>query len=170
MAFVAVNKLEESLMQAATDPAHRPQFYRDLVSSDIYVPQPGTDPGGRTGEVAIKPGDQIRIGTVAIQDVQYIPVFTSLSRLEAWINAPVLYVRANALDFIRLTQAAPLALNVGADYGKTITAHEAASILDGSLWQPQGAQQFAKDTQVLLGQPSQYPTELADRLTRYLQT
>ncbi len=170
MPFEPVNPLESSLMKAAAEPAHRPRFYRDFTQSDIYIPQPGTDPTGQTRETPLQPGDPIRFGYVTMQGVQYIPVFTSLPRLEAWINTPVLYIRLNALDFIRLTDAAPLALNLGSDYGKTITAPEAASILDGTLWKPQGAYTVQQDTKVLLGQPAVYPTALVERLTRYFQT
>ena len=170
MPFQPVNSLEWSLMKAASDPSHRPQFYRDFTQSDIYVPQPGTDPRELPGEVPIEPGAQIRYGLVTIENVEYIPVFTSLQRLQAWIPTPVRYFRCNALDFIRLTNAAPLALNLGAEYGKTITGDEAASILDGSLWKPQGAYNVERDTKVLLGQPAEYPTALVERLTRYFQT
>lgn len=35
--FEPVNPLEKSLMNAATNPADRPQFYRDLLESEIYL-------------------------------------------------------------------------------------------------------------------------------------
>jgi hypothetical protein len=42
--FEPQNDLERSLMQAATDPAHRPQFYRDLARSDVFIIRHGADP------------------------------------------------------------------------------------------------------------------------------
>ena len=44
MSAKPTNPLEESLVKAALDPAHRPQFYRDLLASDIYVIQEGPPP------------------------------------------------------------------------------------------------------------------------------
>ncbi len=170
MPFDPVNPLESSLMKAAAEPAHRPQFYRDFTQSDIYIPQPGTDPSELPGEIPIEPGVQLRYGFVGIENVQYIPIFTSLPRLQTWISTPVRYFRVNALEFIRWTNAAPLALNLGSQFGKTITAAEAASILDGTIWEPQGAYKVERDTKVLLGQPAEYPTALVERLTRYFQT
>ena len=37
MSFQPQNKLERSLMKAAEDPAHHPQFYKDLIESDVFI-------------------------------------------------------------------------------------------------------------------------------------
>jgi hypothetical protein len=44
MPFEALNELERSLVKAATDVAHRPQFYRDFLESEIFFIQEGTPP------------------------------------------------------------------------------------------------------------------------------
>ncbi len=41
--FEAENDLEHSLMTASNDPSHRPQFYRDLLLSMIYVINAGDE-------------------------------------------------------------------------------------------------------------------------------
>ena len=43
MAFDPINDLERSLVKAATDVAHRPQFYRDFVGADVFVIQNGPE-------------------------------------------------------------------------------------------------------------------------------
>ena len=76
----------------------------------------------------------------------------------------------NARKLLKLTRGATLLLNPGSAYGKEITPAEAASIADGSIWQPESSRFVARDTQVLLGQPARYPTELATALARFFKT
>lgn len=44
MTFEPQNELERSLVRASSDPAHRPQFYRLLAESDLFVIQEGVPP------------------------------------------------------------------------------------------------------------------------------
>lgn len=44
MTFQPQNRLEESLIKASTDPAHRPQFYKDLVEHDLFIIEEGPPP------------------------------------------------------------------------------------------------------------------------------
>ena len=44
MSFEPQNDLERSLVKADDDPAHRPQFSRDLVQADLFVVQQGESP------------------------------------------------------------------------------------------------------------------------------
>lgn len=65
-----------------------------------------------------------------------------------------------------MTQGANLLMNPGADYGKEFPKEEIASIIDGSLFRPTERFVAQKDTQVMIGQPANYPTELVAALTR----
>jgi hypothetical protein len=63
MSFEPQNALESSLMKAAGDPAHRPQFYRDLLESQIYLIQPiPADSESDPDRVRVSQGESIQIG------------------------------------------------------------------------------------------------------------
>ena len=100
----------------------------------------------------------------------YLPVFTSLPRLQAVLPDKATYLRLNARELLKLTRGAALLLNPGSAYGKEITPAEAAGIADGSLWQPESSRVVARDTRVLLGAPARYPTALVTALARFFKT
>lgn len=170
MSFDPQNDLERSLMRAAEDPAHRPQFYKDLVKSDILIIQHGEHPPEKEERVTLKEGETIQIENMEFQGKPHIPIFSSVPRLQAVITGEVAYLGMNALDFLKMTMGSALILNPGSDYGKEITPQEAASIIDGSIWQPTETYVTEKETRVLIGQPANYPNELVEALTRFFKT
>jgi hypothetical protein len=169
MPFDPLNDLERSLIAAAKDPAHRPQFYRDFLSSDIFVIE-DAPPGESTGPRAIQKGSQISLLTYERDGNRIIPIFSSLPRMQTFIKREASYIAMPAPDFLKMTRGATLVLNPGCDYGKEFTPGEIASILDGSLWRPTDVYTTPKQTRVLIGQPANYPTELVAAVTRYFQT
>ena len=86
MSFEPTNDLERSLMKAANDPAHRPQFYKDLVQSDIFIVQHGKRPPEKEGRVTLDEGTQIQITNIEFNGKPHIPIFSSLPRLQATIT------------------------------------------------------------------------------------
>lgn len=170
MSFEPQNDLERSLLKAATDPAHRPQFYRDFMASDIFIIQHGEQPPERDGRVVLEEGKNIQIRNIEHNGKLHIPIFSSLERLRAVLNEEAAYLGMNALEFLKITKGSPLLLNPGSDYGKEFTESEIASILDGSLWQPSERYVVQKPTQVMFGQPKNYPKELTEALSRLFPT
>lgn len=168
MSFDPQNLLEQSLMQAASDPAHRPQFYRDLASADVFIIQEG--PIEAPGGTVLKEGQTIRIRHMELDGKTYIPVFSSLPRLQAVIREEVTFVAMNAIELMKIIRGAEFVLNPGSDYGKEFTKEEIASIVDGSIWHPTESYLAKKDEQVRIGQPANYPTELASALARYFKS
>jgi len=168
MAFEPQNKLERSLVSAAKDPACRPQFYRDFVESDIFFIEHGHPPV-RGGRVTLAQGYQLRIQPVDINGKSYLPIFSSLPRLQAVLKHEAGYISMNALKFLEITKGADLILNSGSDYGKELTSAEIATILDGSIWSPSERYVAKKNTNVVIGQPARYPGELVGALKRYFE-
>ena len=169
MSFEPQNDLERSLMKAADDPAHRPQFYRDLAGADLFVVQQGGTTPTREQPTEWRAGSSVQLRHMERDGKTYLPVFTSLPRLEAVLPEKATYLRMNARELLKLTHGATLLLNPGSAYGKEITPAEAASIADGSIWQPESSRVVASETQVLLGQPARYPTELVQALMRFFK-
>jgi hypothetical protein len=165
MTFEPQNDLERSLMRASSDPAHRPRFYRDFTESQIFVINHG-EPLAGDGETTLEEGRSLRLQAVELNGKPYLPIFSSLPRLQVVLTGPSSYVALNALQFLEITRGADLVLNPGSDFGKEFTAAEIESILDGSIGRPDESYVAQKDTQVLIGQPANYPTELVEALKR----
>lgn len=168
MTFQPENKLEISLMKAATEPEHRPQFIRDLVESKLFIIQHGDQQPAH--ERVLEEGYQLLLGNIEANGKKYIPVFSSLKRLQMFINQEVTYMGINTLDLFNVIKGADVILNPGADYGKEFLSHEILSILDGSIWKPNETITIEKPTEVLLGQPSNYPHELVNALSKLFKT
>jgi hypothetical protein len=162
--FTPENDLERSLVKAATDPAHRPQFYQDLVKSDVFVIQQDFIPE-KADRITLEQGMELKIAPVEMNGRSYLPIFSSVARLRAVIQSEVGYIGMNALEFLKITRGAELILNPGSDYGKEFTQDEIAGILDGTIWRT-NRYTVKEETQVLLGQPARYPHALADALSR----
>ncbi|OPY69362.1 MAG: enhanced serine sensitivity protein SseB [Syntrophorhabdus sp. PtaU1.Bin002] len=168
MTFEPQNQFEESLIEATVDPACRPQFYKDLVESDVFIIQEGPPPE-KQGSVTLTEGYSLQIRHIEHNGKSYIPVFSSLQRLQAVIERESGYIALNALEFMKITAGSDLLLNPGSEYGKELTKEEIASIIDGTIWQPSERYVAEKDIQVTLGQPANYPRELVEVLIRFFK-
>ncbi|MEZ6071344.1 MAG: enhanced serine sensitivity protein SseB C-terminal domain-containing protein [Pirellulales bacterium] len=163
--FLAENDLERSLMSATADPSHRPQFYRDLLIADVYFVQAGEGSLDIQHGV-LQEGSDIQIPSLKRDGEDWLPVFSSLARLQQSLQKEAMYLRLNAKDFFEITRGANVVLNPGLDYGKEFTAAEIAGILDGSIFRAGQGYVVEEDTQVLIGQPTTYPIALVNTLSR----
>jgi len=149
-------------MQAATEPAHRAQFYRDLLASEIFILPVGELPAIHNGVIQI--GAKLAIQHLEADGRILLPFFSSLPRLQATIREEREYLRLGVRPFFEMTRGATLILNPGGDYGKEFLPDEVSRLLDGSMFQPQERHIVERATQVLIGQPAKYPTRLAEAL------
>ncbi len=164
--FFPENRLEALLMQAATKPALRPEFYKELVASDLFVLiMPRQNQSGR---FVAEPGDTLSIKGGVFNGKQLIPVFTSERRLREYItgNDTLAKLNGQALFSMLAEQSQGALLNPGSGYGKEFTLSEIAGLADGSIFQP-SKQTLQKDTELLISMPSVYPTKLVEHLTAY---
>src|SRR5215218_827376 len=136
MAFEPENDLERSLMRASSDPAHRPQFYDDFAASRIFVINHG-EPLAGEGETTLQEDRSLRLQAIERDGKSYLPIFSSLPRLQVALQGPASYLALDALEFLKITRGADLVLNPGSDYGKEFTAAEIESILAGSIGRPE---------------------------------
>jgi hypothetical protein len=164
--FEPVNSLEKSLMNAATNPSSRPQFYRDLLEADIFVIQYGKSNLNIQNEV-LQEGTQLKIQHIERDGIAWLPIFSSLQRLQQSLRSEANYLQFKARDFFEITRGAHVILNPGFDYGKEFVPQEIAGMLDGSIFKPTQTYVTPKDTKVLIGQPAKYPHELVKVLSEY---
>ena len=103
----------------------------------------------------------------------FLPIFASQERLQEFVNQlgqkyGFLALRGSDLFPILTQHPQPAVLNPGAAYGKELTPDEIRRVADGSIFKTEG-RTIQKDTQILLGQPAEYPKELVATLSRLFQ-
>jgi SseB protein C-terminal domain/SseB protein N-terminal domain len=150
MSFEAENDLERALMRAPTEPEARPEFYRLLLDSQLFVIGQLGEHTPEHAEVAVKGGERLMIATIAHDGRNYHPLFSALSRLQNFVREEVQYLSMTGRQLFDATRGAHFILNPGSEVGKELQADEIAGIM-GS-------------TRVMIGQPTVYPQALVDGL------
>ncbi len=167
--FEPVNALEKSLVKAATHPSARPQFYHDLLEAEIYIVNKDTG-NPSIQDQDYRPGSELRIQQLKKGDQFWLPIFSSLPRLQQFTNSGTNYLRMRARDFFEMTRGANIILNPNLAFGKEFLPQEIDQLLDGSIFSPGQTYTAPKDTQVLIGQPAIYPNEFVKALSDYFAT
>ncbi len=135
MDFVPENNIEEALVAMAADPAARAEFERLLLISQLHVI--GENQGGHDSAEPEKlmDGAQVRLIGIRHRDVQYIPVFTSVARLQVFFenatkNALIRrYISMSGRALFQMLNGAPVLLNPGLPYGMELPASAIARLL-----------------------------------------
>jgi len=162
------NKLEEILRLAANEPAHRPQFCEVLMDSQVFVLGTAGHPQTE-GEIILAAGSNIQIQHWKKQDGSLIiPFFSSIKVLKKSIQTEESYLALPARSLFEMTLGATLFLNPKSDYSKEFVPHEVEHLLSVGLSQAPSQRVVEKDTEVLLGQPANYPYKMVDSLTQLL--
>lgn len=162
------NKLEEILRLAADEPAHRPRFCEVLLSSQVFLLGTTGVPGA-DGEVDLDAGSKVQIQHWEKADGSpVIPFFSSLEVLQKSINSEESYMAIPVRSLFEMTKGATLFLNPKSDYGKEFVPEEVAHLLSLGLSQAPSQRVVEKETKVLLGQPSNYPSKMVDSITQLL--
>lgn len=128
------NSLETSLRLAADEPAHRPEFYRTLLGSTVYIL--GTA-GVAQGHVNLEAGSNISIAHWQKPDgTPVIPFFSSLPTLQQSIDSEQSYMQIPARSLFEITLGALLFLNPKSPYGKEFLPDEVQLLLSGEIGRP----------------------------------
>lgn len=161
------NELETSLRLAADEPSARPEFYKQLVESNVFIL--GSSDSGEEGASTIPAGSQLSIMNWQRPDGSpIIPFFTSLHALQRAIEEEQSYISLPARSFFEITQGASLILNPRSPYGKEFYPQEISAILATGTNQTPERRVVKKETRVLLGQPANYPAEMVSAITLLL--
>jgi hypothetical protein len=162
------NPLEVALRAAAADPACRPDFYRLLMESKVFVI--GKLANGEYGSRAFREREEIAIQPWEWADgKEMIPFFTSLEALERAITTPGSYLKLPARSLFEITKGAALVLNPTLDYGKEFLPHEVEALLSAGVTELPQQRVVTQETNVFLGQPQNYPTRMVESLTAFFK-
>lgn len=157
--------LAELLRVAAGDPGQRPEFYRALLDSTVFVigRVEGDDSQGRA---EVPPGARLSLQNWQRPDGSpVIPFFSSLGAMKRAIQSEVHYLAVPARSLFEMTRGAALVLNPRSDHGKELLPSEIASLLQTGVIASPEQRVVPAATQVFLGQPREYPSILVSALT-----
>lgn len=156
--------LEQLLQKSATEPAFRAEFYKRLFTDQVVV---------ITQNSNLTEGNQTLQQYTSINIVSYpdgkIPVFTSTNRIfdKGVVKEQVEYVQMKGENLFRLAKGAIFLLNPYSDYGKELFPDEIERLLNGTiLTDTAKTLTIEKETQIQIGQPAKYPTDIVNSLKK----
>ncbi|CNJ27886.1 hypothetical protein yaldo0001_24070 [Yersinia aldovae ATCC 35236] len=166
--------LESLLKLAATESIHRTAFFRALLDATVLVLVDDSDKCIEDGEMTFTAGNGVNILHWEKQDGEsVIPFFTSVEVLQQALDmAENQDIDSEKQPFVampvrvlfEMTQGAHLFLNPKSEHGKEFWPQEVAMLLEnGGLAQP-AEMVVDKESQILLGQPEEYPAAMVDAL------
>jgi len=154
--------LETLVQKAATEPAYRAEFYKQLLSNELIVL---TDKSGLSeGNQTLEQGTKVNI--VSYADGK-IPVFTSTERIfdKGVVKEQVKYMQMKGENLFGLAKGATFLLNPYSDYGKELLPDEVERMLNGNILTDTAKTiTIQQDTKVEIGQPAKYPTDIVNSL------
>src|SRR3954465_5364160 len=124
MPFVPENELERALVRAVEDPAAAPDFYRLLLSSELLVLGSVEGHESATDAFSVAPGSNVKLVTGLKDGGQYLPLFSSLARMQDYVKEESKFLRVNGRALLDLTRGAPIVLNPASEYGKELTSDQ----------------------------------------------
>jgi hypothetical protein len=161
------NHLEVALRLAADEPAQRPEFYKLLLESQVFIL--GHSDGLGNGARTLDAGEKISIQNWVRNDGSpVIPFFTSLMALQRAIDQEVTYMALPARSLFEMTKGSSLVLNPKSIYGKEFFANEIEALLSEGVNRLPERRVTQKATKVYLSQPANYPSKMVDSLTALL--
>jgi len=156
--------LEQLLQKAVSEPAFRAEFYKRLLTDKLVI---------ITQNSNIPEGNQTSQKDTSVSIVSYpdgkIPVFTSTDRIfdKGIIKEQVEYMQMTGENLFGLAKGATFLLNPYSDYGKELLTNEIESLLNGTiLTDTAKTLTIEKETEVQIGQPAKYPTEIVNSLKK----
>ena len=165
------NELERLLRLSVTAPAWRPAFYQTLLESTVFVlGDAGQDDAEKQGSVAITAGSELNILHWEKQDgSSIIPFFSSVDVLEKASAGESpdeqAFVALPARVLFEMTQGEELFLNPKSEYGKEFYPSEVTLLLSNGGLNAPSELVLDKESQLLIGQPEEYPSAMIDALT-----
>lgn len=153
-------RLEEVLKLAATEPAHRPEFFELLMQASVLVPGESPDEFvDASSAVDLQHWEKEGGGDV-------IPFFTSEAAMAEAVSGQQPYLIMPVRTLFELTAGSALFLNPKLPAGKEFSAREIASLLgeEGSALSQQSV--LEGGTQLLLSEVAQPPAQMIDSLTQ----
>jgi hypothetical protein len=167
LSFTPLNELERLLVEAANNPAARPDFYRTLLDTDLIL-LATVDPAAVQNGVTTQE-TPIQVLTWMKGEEPIVPIFSAVERLQEAVadtgtEFPYVIMQG-AMLFPALAQGnLNVVLNPRCVVGKEFVVQEMRDLVEGKIMERLAAEQSQQPRQVALGTPAEHPTELVDGL------
>ncbi|MEM6049048.1 enhanced serine sensitivity protein SseB [Erwinia sp. P7711] len=154
-------RLEEVLKLAATEPAHRPEFFTLLMDASVWVPGESPDQAQVTAETPVDLQHWEKDDGTSI-----IPFFTSVEALEQAVTEEQPFLVMPVRTLFEMTMGETLFLNPKLPAGKEFSPREITSLLG------EGANALSQQTvleggtSLLLSEIAEPPAQMIDSLTQ----
>ena len=152
--FIAENELERALVKAVKNPLHAPDFYRLLLEADLLVLGTAEGQEDAAEKFTLTPGGKLNLVTGLKDGGRFLPVFSSLPRMQEYVKQESKYLSVNGRALLDVTRGGPVALNPASEYGKELSASEVLQLLEA----PRG------EARTIIGE-ADYPMALVNMLT-----
>jgi hypothetical protein len=157
------NRLEALMALASEEPAHRPEFFRVLLESKVYVIS-NMEKEGR-GHDTLKSGEALSILTINAQDNKaIIPFFTSVDELTRSADFDAQWIGINARQLFMLTKGATLVLNPHSKYAKPFYPTMIEALLTTGIHHTSRHTTTQSQAGVRISPPDPYPAKMVDSL------
>lgn len=166
--------LESFFLKAVHEPAYRPEFLQQLMSANVYCvgSSDQDDQPDRITAHILDSGASIQLKSW--EDESYdcvIPFFTSLEKMRLAISEDESFICLPTKTLFEMTFGARLVLNPQSlDASKDFIPDEIHYLLQGEFAAPAENYAVEEDTQVLIGQPSEYPQFMIEQLNILFST
>jgi hypothetical protein len=160
------NPLERALRLAAKDAANRPDFFRLLLESQVFVV--GDAAETEDGDRPMDAGESVSLHKWDQPDgSSVIPFFTSRAAVAHAIEGEASCLGLPARELFEHTRGSTLVLNPNHKYGKQFSPQDIDAMLAGGI--PSSAQMRPgqDETDVTISQPEKYPTRMVDALITF---
>ena len=159
------NELETLLEQAATEPAHRPAFFRTLLESTVWVPGTAAE-----GEQVVEDSALDLLHWEKDDGTSVIPFFTSLEALQEAVEDEQAFVVMPVRTLFEMTLGQTLFLNARLPTGKEFTPREISHLI-GEEGNPLSTQEVLEGGEtLLLSEVAEPPAQMIDSLTTLFKT
>lgn len=159
------NELETLLEQAATEPAHRPAFFRTLLESTVWVPGTAAE-----GEHVVEGSALDLLHWEKDDGTSVIPFFTSLEALQTAVEDEQAFVVMPVRTLFEMTLGQTLFLNAKLPTGKEFTPREISHLI-GEEGNPLSTQEVLEGGEtLLLSEVAEPPAQMIDSLTTLFKT
>ena len=155
-------RLEEVLKLAATEPAHRPEFFSLLMEASVVVPGESAEAGS-----AIDASSTVDLQHWEKDDgTSVIPCFTSVSALEQAVSDEQAYLIIPVRTLFEMTLGETLFLNPKLPEGKEFSPREITDLLgeNGNALSQQTV--LEGGSALLLSEIAEPPAQVIDSLTQ----
>lgn len=159
------NELETLLEKAATEPGHRPAFFRTLLEATVWVPGAAAQ-----GEQVVEDSVLDLLHWEKDDGTSVIPFFTSLEALQQAVEDEQSFVVMPVRTLFAMTLGETLYLNAKLPTGKEFAPREISHLLveEGSPLSTQTVLEGGES--LLLSEVAEPPAQMVDSLTTLFKT